>query len=114
MGYFEERLFSQFDGQCPVPYKRYIDDIVGAAVGPRIDLQNFINFVSNFYPFLKFTHVISTSSVNFWTSNSISGCKISSSIYFKPTDSHNYLLYSSVKSSTVLHQFHTLFPVVTR
>ncbi|KAJ8029140.1 hypothetical protein HOLleu_28468 [Holothuria leucospilota] len=96
MGYFEEGLFSQFDGQCPILYKRYIDDIIGAAVGPRIELQNFINFVSNFYPFLKFTHVISTSSVNFLDLKlSINDCKISSSIYFKPTDSHNYLLYSS-------------------
>ena len=96
MGYFEELLFSQFDGNCPICYKRYIDDIVGAAVGPTIELQNFIDFVSNFYPFLKFTHVISTSSVNFLDLKlSITDCKISSNIYFKPTDSHNYLLYSS-------------------
>ena len=96
MGHFEELLFSHFDGRCPILYKRYIDDIVGAAIGSRHELEMFIDYVSNFYPFLKFTHEVSSSSVNFLDLTlSITGNKISSDIFFKPTDSHNYLLYSS-------------------
>ncbi|KAJ8037206.1 hypothetical protein HOLleu_17965 [Holothuria leucospilota] len=71
-----------------------IDDIVGVAVGPRNDLEKFINFAETFCPFLKFTHCISNSSVVFLdTELSISDRQIKSNLHFKPTDSHNYLMY---------------------
>ncbi|KAJ8046455.1 hypothetical protein HOLleu_05127 [Holothuria leucospilota] len=96
MGHFEEQMFSRYTGIKPILYKRYIDDIVGVAVGPRNDLEKFINFAETFCPFLKFTHCISNSSVVFLdTELSISDRKIKSNLHFKPTDSHNYLMYPS-------------------
>ena len=96
MGHFEEQMFSRFTGIKPVLYKRYIDDIVGVAVGPRHDLEAFISYAETFCPFLKFTHCISNSSVVFLdTELSISDRKIKTNLHFKPTDSHNYLMYPS-------------------
>ena len=96
MGHFEEQLFSQYTGARPFLYKRYIDDIVGVATGTRQDLESFIQFVGSLCPFLKFTHCISDTSVVFLDLQlSISDRKIQSNLHFKPTDSHNYLLYPS-------------------
>ncbi|KAJ8026637.1 hypothetical protein HOLleu_31530 [Holothuria leucospilota] len=96
MGHFEEQLFSQYTGSHPFLYKRYIDDIVGGATGTRQDLESFIQFVGSFSPFLKFTHCISDTSVVFLDLQlSICDRKIKSNLHFKPTDSHNYLLYPS-------------------
>ena len=96
MGHFEEQLFSQYTGAQPFLYKRYIDDIVGVATGTRQDLESFIQFVGSFCPFLKFTHCISDTSVVFLDLQlSICDRKIQSNLHFKPTDSHNYLLYPS-------------------
>ena len=96
MGYFEERILEDFSGTPPVLYKRYIDDIVGVAKGPKREVEKFVEFVGSYCPFLKFTHEISPSSVTFLdVSLSIEHHELSSDIHFKPTDSHNYLLYSS-------------------
>ncbi|KAJ8048911.1 hypothetical protein HOLleu_01418 [Holothuria leucospilota] len=96
MGHFEEQLFSQYTGAHPFLYNRYIDDIVGVATGTRQDLESFIQFVGSFSPFLKFTHCISDTSVVFLDLQlSICDRKIKSNLHFKPTDSHNYLLYPS-------------------
>ncbi|PIK43857.1 hypothetical protein BSL78_19276 [Apostichopus japonicus] len=96
MGLFEERVLSSFQGTVPILYKRYIDDIVGVSVCSKVDLEQFIDFVSNFHPCLNFTHTISESSVTFLDMElSIEHCNIVSNIHFKPTDSHSYLLYSS-------------------
>lgn len=59
MGHFEEQMFSRFNGTQLILYKRYIDDVVGVAVGPRNDLERLINFAETSCPLFKFTHCIS-------------------------------------------------------
>ena len=45
-----QELISQiYDGPFPCLLTRYIDDIVGAASLPLNHIQDFINFVNNFY-----------------------------------------------------------------
>ncbi|CAH3190923.1 unnamed protein product [Porites evermanni] len=56
VGYVEERIASQYHGFVPQLHKRYIDDVIGVAFCSRVDLENYIRFVSNFYPALQFTH----------------------------------------------------------
>ena len=56
VGYVEERIASQYHGFVPQLHKRYIDDVVGVACCSRVDLENYIRFVSNFHPALQFTH----------------------------------------------------------
>ena len=55
VGYIEERIRSTYTGFVPQLHKRYIDDVVGAAQCSRLELDNFINYVSNFHPALQFT-----------------------------------------------------------
>ena len=59
VGYIEERIRSAYTGFVPLLHKRYIDDVVGAAQCSRLELDDFINYVSNFHPALQFTSNIS-------------------------------------------------------
>ena len=50
VGYVEQQIREQYTGFIPQLHKRYIDDIVGAASCRRDELNDFIDFVSNFHP----------------------------------------------------------------
>ena len=113
MGYLEERIFQAYVGVIPLLYRRFIDDCFGIAVGALQVLMDFINFVSSFHPSIKFTHEVSSTSLPFLdihvsidpTSN-----QLSTSVFYKQTDSHSYLNYTSchppsTKSSIPYSQF---------
>ena len=75
------------------------------------ELVRFIGFVNSFDPALKFTWEISETSVTFLDINiSVQVNNLATSVHYKPTDSHSYLLYSSshpshVKNSIPYSQF---------
>ena len=107
VGHFEEQLFASYSGPKPVLYKRYIDDIVG--LGTHADLDHFVNYVANFDPTLKFTWNISDTSIDFLdVTISINDHGLSTTIFYKPTDSHNYL-----RSSSHLQALNSLCPITT-
>ena len=96
VGYMEEPILSTYTVFIPQLYKRYIDDIVGAASCRREELEDFITHVSTFHPALQFTHTISRTQIPFLDITlSISGSTISTSVHYKDTDTHNYLHYTS-------------------
>ena len=96
VGYVEEQIFNQFDGPKPELFGRYIDDCLGATSCTKEELERFIGFVNSFHPALKFTWEISETSVTFLDINiSVQDNKLATSVHYKPTDSHSYLLYSS-------------------
>ena len=96
VGYMEERILYTYTGFISQLYKRYIDDIVGAASCRREELEDFITHVSTFHPALQFTHTISQIQIPFLDITlSISGSTISTSVHYKDTDTHNYLHYTS-------------------
>ena len=96
VGYMEECILSTYTGFIPQLYKRYIDDIVGAASCRRDELEGFITHVSTFHPALQFTHTISQTQIPFLDITlSVSGSRISTSVHYKDTDTHNYLHYTS-------------------
>ena len=111
VGYAEEQIFNQFDGPKPELFGRYIDDCLGATSCTKEELERFIGFVNSFHPALKFTWEISETSVTFLDVNiSVQDNKLATSVHYKPTDSHSYLLYSSshpshVKDSIPYSQF---------
>ena len=90
---------------------RYIDDCIGATSSTREDLNQFITAVNSFHPALKHTWEISDTSLAFLDIKvSIEGNGLCTSVHYKPTDSHSYLLYSSshpshVKNSIPYSQF---------
>ena len=113
MGYLEERIFQAYAGVVPLLYRRFIDDCFGAAAGPLQVLMDFITFVSSFHPSIKFTHQVSSTTLPFLdiqVSIHPDSDKLSTSVFYKPTDSHSYLNYTSchppsTKSSIPYSQF---------
>ena len=70
--------------------------MVGIACCSRVELEEYIAFVSNFHPALQFTHTISETELPFLDINlRISGDHIRTSIHYKATDTHSYLHYDS-------------------
>ena len=111
VGYVEHQFFNQYDGSKPDLYGRYIDDCIGAISSSREELNRFITSVNSFHPALKYTWEISETSLAFLDIKvSISGNGLCTSVHYKPTDSHSYLLHSSshpshVKNSIPYSQF---------
>ena len=102
VGYAEEQIFNQFDGPKPELFGRYIDDCFGATSCTKEELERFIGFVNSFHPALKLTWEISETSVTFLDINiSFQDNNLATSVHYKPTDSHSYLLYSSSHPSHV-------------
>ena len=95
MGYVEHTFHAQYTGPKPLIYRRYIDDIFGTTTMSQNDLLNYINCFNDFNEAVKFTFDISDS-VNFLdVTFTIDSDMISSTVFYKPTDSHSYLRYDS-------------------
>ena len=111
VGHIENQFFNQFNGTKPELYGRYIDDCIGTTSSSREELDHFITSVNSFHPALKYTWEISESSIVFLDIKvSINGNGLSTSVHYKPTDYHSYLLHSSshpsyVKNSILFSQF---------
>ncbi|XP_059150561.1 uncharacterized protein LOC131937289 [Physella acuta] len=96
MGYLEGQIQEKYTGRIPCFYRRYIDDGLGITEMAEEELQDFISFCNNYHPNIKFTSEISESSVNFLDMTiSLNTTNVGTTVYYKPTDSHSYLLYSS-------------------
>ena len=90
--YQEEKIFQSFQGPIPELFKRFVDDGIGATSMPRSDLENSISFVCNFHPTLQFEHQISSSYPSFLDIKlQITDNHITTSIFYKETNSHSYL-----------------------
>ena len=80
---------------------------------PRSDLENFISFVCNFHPTLHFEYQISSSYLSFLDIRlQITENHITTSSFYKETDSHSYLhndsshnprYITSIQFSELLH-----------
>ena len=89
-------MLNSKSGNSTQLHKRYVDDIVGAASCTREELEAFIDFVSNFHPALQFTSTVTETDLPFLDINlHISDDKIQTSVYYKETDTNNYLHFSS-------------------
>ncbi len=75
---------------------RYIDDIFTIFNCDRPEVDDFVKNLNDCHPTIKFTSEISDTSINFLDATiTKQGKFLSTKAYSKPTDSHNYLLYSS-------------------
>eukprot|EP00061_Rhincodon_typus_P017372 g46045.t1 len=87
----ELSLFRCYTGTILHLFICYIDDCIGAASFSHEEFEQFINFTNTFHSNLKFTWIISDTSLSFLDlSGSISGDRLEADIYFKPTDSRSY------------------------
>ena len=102
VGYIEHQFFNQYYVLKPELYRCYIDDCVGATSFTREELNQFITAVNSFHRALKFTWEISDTFLAFLDAKlSIKGNGLCTSVHYKPTDSHSYLLCSSSHPSNV-------------
>ena len=74
------------------------DDGLGAASCRREELEAFIDFVSNFHLALQFTSTITDTELPFLDINlHIADDRVQTSVFYKGTDTHNYLHFSSFR-----------------
>ena len=91
-------MLRDYTGIKPDLYKRYMDDVAGAASCTEDDLTQFLTFASNYHPQLEYTWSISSAKLPFLDMYLIipRDDRVATSIYYKETDSHSYL---NLKSS---------------
>ena len=95
MDFFERTHVYTYHKQ-PYLYLRYIDDIFLIWQHQEEELHQFIDFLNTREPSIKFTSHISQSEATFLDMQIIRTPNgIKTDLYTKPTDSHDYLLYSS-------------------
>ena len=96
MGWFEDKFVYTYKSQ-PILWKRYIDDIFMLWPHGKESLNEFVTYLNQCHNSIKFTAETSTTHVNFLdiTATITDNHEIITTLYTKPTDSHNYLLYSS-------------------
>ena len=111
MGAFEEKNVYTYKHQ-PLFWFRFIDDIFFAWTHGEQNLIEFIDYLNHCHNTITFSHEYSYSEVTFLDTRLYfnSDNKLMATLYVKPTDSHNYLLYNSahpqhIKDSIPYSQF---------
>ena len=96
MGDFEEKFVYSYSLQ-PFLWKRFIDDIFIIWTYGENELNKFVEYLNSKHQTIKFTRESSKNSIDFLDITIMiePDNSISTTLFCKPTDSHNYLLYSS-------------------
>ena len=95
MGWFEENHVYTYHRQ-PLLWKRFIDDIFVIWQHDHRELDNFISYLNSRMPSIKFEAEKSLEQVSFLdVLVKLKGRKLETTLYTKPTDSHNYINYAS-------------------
>ena len=96
MGWFKDKFVYTYHTK-PLIWKRYIDDIFMIWPHGQESLAKFVTHLNSSHNTIKFTVESSRSHVNFLdvTVSINDKHELVTSLYTKPTDSHNYLLYFS-------------------
>ena len=91
-----ENDFLKTQQNTPLVWHRFIDDVFFIWTHGEQKLKSFLESLNTFHPNIKFTHESSKECISFLDlSVSLSGNKLSTDLYIKPTDRHQYLHYSS-------------------
>ena len=104
MGHFEEKFVYTYKLK-PLIWKRFIDDIFFIWTYGQDELDSFVQHLNGCHKTIKFTVESSLNTINFLdiTVNKEQDGSLSTTLYCKPTDSHNYLLYSSEHPRHILN-----------
>ena len=95
MGHFEDEFVYPYN-PAPSLFLRYIDDIFLIWEHGPTSLQRFIDHINSCVPSIQFTSTISVHQVSFLdTWIRLADGRISTDLYVKPTDAHNYLRFNS-------------------
>jgi hypothetical protein len=96
MADFEDKYIYTHPNQ-PLVWMRYIDDIFLVWQHDSEELETFLKYLNQCHKTIKFTFEHSTEKINFLdtTVKFDESGQLYTTLYCKPTDSHNYLLYDS-------------------
>ena len=95
MGYLEDKILNSLV-EKPLVWGRYIDDNFMIWQHGKETLKEFLKILNSCHPTIKFTREYSLHKVNFLDAEVIrSGNKLLTNSYIKPTDTHQYLEFSS-------------------
>ena len=97
MHFFEDKyIFQNQNLLKPLLYKRFIDDIFMIWTHTRLELDNFIQYLNQVHPTIKFTANVSNTNIDFLdTTVHLSERKLRTELYTKPTNAQAYLLRTS-------------------
>ena len=97
MHFFEDKyIFQNQNLLKPLLYKRFIDDIFMIWTHTRRELDNFIQYLNQVHPTIKFTANVSNTSIDFLdTTVHLFERKLRTELYTKPTNAQAYLLRTS-------------------
>ena len=92
----EEKFVYTYQVQ-PFIWKRFIDDIFIIWTHGETKRNKFVTYLNTCHDTIKFTAEISNTSIDFLdiTVKNRNNGVLATTLFCKPTDSHNYLLYSS-------------------
>lgn len=98
------RIFNRtYNYDLPTAFGRFVDDVFFIWSQSSISLQDYLHKLNTYHSTIKFTHEISTTTVNFLdTSVYISAKRLHTTLYTKTTDKKKYLLYSSSHPKHIL------------
>ena len=104
MGNFEEKHVYTYKLQ-PLIWKRFIDNIFFVWTYGPDELDKFVHYLNGCHMTIKFTIETSSKSITFLdtTVKKEENGSLSTTLYCKPTDSHDYLLYSSEHPRHILN-----------
>ena len=95
MGDFEEKYVYTYPQQ-PMVFVRYIDDIFMIWQHGESDLHKFVDHLNSRVATIKFTMEFSKREISFLDTRVINkDNRLYTDLYTKPTDTHDYLMYSS-------------------
>jgi len=101
MGRLEDKFVYQTEwANWLILWVRFIEDIFLTWKGDEDSLTDFLDYLNNVVPPIKFTHEISTHSVNFLDTKVLKdeqGC-INTDVYQRPTDTHPHRQWTSANS----------------
>ena len=100
--HIESELLPSFQGDRPLFWKRYVDDIL-CLVSEKFDLVKYLTFLNGLYPTIKFTYEWEENDVIPFLDVLIHNCKtvLKFSVYRKPTHALAYLHYFSWCSTEI-------------
>ena len=92
MAGLEEKIFREYN-TTPYIWLRYLDDIFYVWTEGEEKLKEFLNFLNNIHPTIKFTMDYSSKKVDFLdvTITKSENGKLETNLYSKPTDTHQFL-----------------------
>ena len=95
MGQFEKKMLASFPHK-PLVYFRYTDDTLMISTEGANTFNQFLNHCNSLNPSIQFEQTVSNTNIPYFDVNIIlENSRLTTDLYSRPTDRHQYLYYTS-------------------